>query len=248
MLAAISLPPLTADANRHTPGRQPSRQAGGRARTPRRSPASANRPASAAGRTASPPSSTASAANATPSSAARPANRRTQPARGRIRDTRPRRRRAHPARAAGHLARSPRRPSRPHPAARPARTPAAAHGSPRSARTAAAARRSSGSGPPPGHDAGSQTRTSSARARRAIRARELHPTAGRHVRIDRQRARPYDGHGRHRLGSLPATVAKRRRGGIPHVQQGTATILARPSGQAATSPNSTAGHPAKTIR
>ena len=30
VLAAISLPPLTADANRQTPERQPPRQAGGR--------------------------------------------------------------------------------------------------------------------------------------------------------------------------------------------------------------------------
>ena len=31
VLAAISLPPLTDDANRHRPGRQPPRQRGGRA-------------------------------------------------------------------------------------------------------------------------------------------------------------------------------------------------------------------------
>ncbi len=58
------------------------------------------------------------------------------------------------------------------------------------------------------------------RARRARRTRELHLPPGRHLRIDRHRARPYHGHGRHRFGSLPATVAKRRRGGIPHVQGG----------------------------
>ena len=34
-------------------------------------------------------------------------------------------------------------------------------------------------------------------------------TAGRRVRIDRKRARPYDGHGRHRLGSLLAVGATR---------------------------------------
>jgi hypothetical protein len=49
------------------------------------------------------------------------------------------------------------------PAARPARTPAAAHGSPGSARTASAAQRPSGTGPPPGHDAGNRTRTPAAR-------------------------------------------------------------------------------------
>jgi hypothetical protein len=32
-------------------------------------------------------------------------------------------------------------------------------------------------------------------ARRAIRARELHPPASGYVGTDRQRARPYDGHG-----------------------------------------------------
>ena len=49
---------------------------------------------------------------------------------------------------------------RPRPNARPARTPGPAHGSPRSA---ASARRYSGSGRPPGHDAGNQTRTPAAR-------------------------------------------------------------------------------------
>src|ERR1019366_5718825 len=34
-------------------------------------------------------------------------------------------------------------------------------------------------------------------ARRAIRTRELHLAAGRHIRTGRKRARPYDGHGRH---------------------------------------------------
>jgi hypothetical protein len=47
-------------------------------------------------------------------------------------------------------------------------------------------------------------------ARRAVWARELHLTASRNVRIDRKRARPYDGHQAiHRLGSLPAIGAKR---------------------------------------
>ena len=45
--------------------------------------------------------------------------------------------------------------------------------------------------------------------RRAVGAREPQITAGRRVRIDRQRARPYDGHGRHRLGSLLAVGATR---------------------------------------
>jgi len=62
----------------------------------------------------------------------------------------------------------------------------------------------------------------------AVRPRELHLPASRHIRVDRKRARPYHGHGRHRLGSLPATVAKRRRGGIPHVKQEDGKILAGP--------------------
>jgi hypothetical protein len=73
----------------------------------------------------------------------------------------------------------------------------------RHARSAAAARRSSGSGPPPGHDASSPTTTPGPGARRARRTGELHLPPSRHVRIDRQRAGPYHGHGRHRLGSLP---------------------------------------------
>ncbi|HUY49830.1 MAG TPA: hypothetical protein VMV92_29630 [Streptosporangiaceae bacterium] len=78
MLAAISVPPLTAQANRH----RPSAAHPGR---PHAAPnaaviaASANRPGSAAGRIASPPRSTASAANATPRSRARALNRRTHP-------------------------------------------------------------------------------------------------------------------------------------------------------------------------
>src|SRR5262249_54998596 len=63
-------------------------------------------------------------------------------------------------------------------------------------------------------------------ARRARRTGELHLPSGCHVRIDRQRARPYHGHGRHRLGSLPATVHKRRRGGTPHVPTETPKIMA----------------------
>src|SRR5271166_7089964 len=68
-LAVISFPPLTDDANRHTP--RPAHPGSAHA-APNAAPiaASANRPASAAGLIASPPSSTASAANPTPVSAA----------------------------------------------------------------------------------------------------------------------------------------------------------------------------------
>jgi hypothetical protein len=78
VLAAISLPPVTAEANRHAPSRpHPGRLAAAANAAP--IAVSANRPAPAGGVTACPPSSTATAANATPSSAARARNRRTQP-------------------------------------------------------------------------------------------------------------------------------------------------------------------------
>jgi hypothetical protein len=77
-LAAISLPPLTAQANRHKPAASHPGSAHA-APNAESIAANANRPASAAGRIASPPSSTASAANATPSSRPRAANRRTHP-------------------------------------------------------------------------------------------------------------------------------------------------------------------------
>src|SRR6266516_7285925 len=78
VLAAISLPPLTEHANRHTPS---ASHPGRPAAAPNAAPiaASANRPASAAGRTASPPSSTASAPNPAPSPRAHARNRRTHP-------------------------------------------------------------------------------------------------------------------------------------------------------------------------
>jgi hypothetical protein len=78
LLAAISLPPLTDDANRHSPA---ASHPGSPAAAPNAAviAVSANRSAPAGGVTASPPSSTASAANAIPSSPARPQNRRTQP-------------------------------------------------------------------------------------------------------------------------------------------------------------------------
>ena len=145
-------------------------------------------------------------------------------------------------------ARSPSRPPRPHPAARPALTPGAGHGSPGSARIATAARRSSGSGLPPGHNADSQTRTSSARRTTGNPGAGTLRHGGRGVGIDRKRARPYHGHGRHRLGSLLATVAKRRRGGISHVQRGRHDPGPPTAARQATSPKSTAGHPAGTLR
>ncbi len=61
---------------------------------------------------------------------------------------------------------------------------------------------------------------------RAGRAREPDVTAGCRVRIDRKRARPYDGHGRHRLGSLLAVGAKRGEEGSLTFN-GDTTILTR---------------------
>ncbi len=72
MLAAISLPPAIAEANRHAP----SRPHPGRLAAAAPIAVSANRPAPGQGVTACPPSSTATAANAAPSSAARARNRR----------------------------------------------------------------------------------------------------------------------------------------------------------------------------
>ena len=79
VLAAISLPPLTEDANRHPP--RPAHPGSALAASnAARIAASANRPAvSTPGAIASPPSSTASAANPTPICAARDRNRRTHP-------------------------------------------------------------------------------------------------------------------------------------------------------------------------
>jgi hypothetical protein len=77
-LAAISIPPLTADANRHAPsGAHPGKPAAAANAAP--TEATANLHGPAGGVTAGPPSSTASAANPAPTCPARAANRRTQP-------------------------------------------------------------------------------------------------------------------------------------------------------------------------
>jgi hypothetical protein len=77
-LAAISLPPLTDDANRHMP--RPAHPGSAHAASnAARIAASANRPGPAAGPIASPPSSTASAANPAPAYAALRRKRRSHP-------------------------------------------------------------------------------------------------------------------------------------------------------------------------
>src|SRR5436190_17274693 len=70
-------------------------------------------------------------------------------------------------------------------------------------------RKSFGTGPLPGHNASTRPEHQRPGTRRAVRAREPQITAGRRLRIDRKRARPYDGHGRHRPGSLLAVGAIR---------------------------------------
>ena len=195
MLAAISLPPLTADANRHEPtARHPGRPVA--APNAAVTASNANRQARPDGRTGSRP-------------ARRPVPRKLRPAPGHEPRTggpspapsykglpaapppaAPRTRRRTPRRA-------PRRPSLPHPAARPARTRAAAHDSP-----------GTGHSEPRHEDLPAPARLADMTliprperhrpgARRAVRTREHHITAGRRIRIDRQRTRPYDGHGRH---------------------------------------------------
>jgi len=78
MLAAISLPPLTADANRHAPSSaHPGRPDAAANAAP--IAAAANRAAPSGGVIAGPPRSTASAANPAPSTGARDPNRRTHP-------------------------------------------------------------------------------------------------------------------------------------------------------------------------
>ena len=73
-------------------------------------------------------------------------------------------------------------------------------------------------------------------------------SGGCHIGIDRKRARPYDGHGRHRLGSLLAIGAKRGEEGSLTFN-GDTTILTRPQqAREATSSKSTTGHPAGTLR
>src|SRR5258707_3854223 len=87
------------------------------------------------------------------------------------------------------------------------------------------------------------------RARRAVRTGELHVTAGRHIGVDRKRARPYDGHqATHRLGSLPAIGAKRGEEGSFTFQTGQQDPGPPAGSQAATSSKSTAGHPAEMLR
>ena len=209
VLAAISLPPLTDDANRHAP--TASHPGKARGRVERRRDRGQREPARLSGR-----------ADRLAAQLDRQRRERHPELRGAGPEP------AHPARARSYTARppapppgaprtrrrpparSPRRPSRPRPAARPARTPAAARGSPGTARTAPWARTSSGSGPPPGHAASSQTRTPAAR-RTTGRPDGGPPPSGQPPHTHRPAAGTAIRWPRatHRLGSLPAIGVKR---------------------------------------
>ena len=249
MLAAISLPPLTDDANRHAPSRRhPGRPAAASNAAP--IAASANRPASAGGRIASPPSSTASAANATPSSRPRARNRRTQP-RAVVYGT--------PARAAaGRTPHAPPATCRDHRADRLGHIQPPGQHERRQQRVAHPARRA----PHPGHEdlpaaappapdmppvAGPEHQRPG--ARRAVRAREP-PPHGQPPHTHR----PASGHG-HTMatGDSPPRIPPRdrrqtRRGGIPHVQQRQENPGPHSGSQEATSSKSTARHAAEMLR
>ena len=227
VLAAISRPPVTAEANRHAPTRRH-------------------------------PGSPAAAANAAPTAAsanrARPGRRRDRrtaqlhrqrrerhpqlpaagpepadpAAGGLIRHPRPFRRRADPAPAAGHLGEH--------------RADGLGHIQPpgqrerRQQRVAHPARRA----PQPGHedlpaparlpDITPVPRPEHQRrgTRRAARARETHVTPGRHVRIDRKRARPirWPQATPPRIPSRGRRNTKARRGSLTF--NGDTTILTRP--------------------
>ena len=211
VLAAISLPPLTDDANRHRPSRPAIPASPPPRRMPRRSRPAQTGPAQRRADRLPAQLHRQRRERDAELPGARPEPPHPAPRR-RMRHPRPGRRRPDPARAARPPARSPRRPSRPDPAARPARTPAAAHGSPGTGRTAPWARRSSGTGPPPGHAASNQTRTPAARRTTGRPGagppppgqppHKHRPAAGTAIRWPRAT---------HRLGSLPAIGANEAR-------------------------------------
>ena len=198
LLAAISLPPLTDDANRHAPSRS---HPGSPAAASNAAPiaASANRPA-CAGRADRLPAQLhrqRRERHAQLPGAAR--NRRTQP-RAVVCGT--------PGRAAAG------RTPHPRPATSAITAPIVSAVSSRQASTNAGssawltphgAHRTLGTKifrqrPPAASRPDMPPVTGPERqrpaAQRAIRAGDLHLPASRHIRIDRQRARPYDGHGR----------------------------------------------------
>lgn len=230
-LAASSVPPLTADANRHAPRpAHPGKAAAAANAAP--IAAAAYRAAPSGGVIACPPSSTASAANPAPSAGARAANRRTQP-RAVVCATP----------AASAAGRTPHRPAATAASAPPI-TPAAS-----SRRT----RTNAGSSAwvtrhVPHLRRGTKTRRQLSGTRTQRRYPDqnvIGPEQDGQPGRGNSRSRPAatyastgSGHGhtmakgRHRLRSLPATVAKRRRGGITHNTTQTARSWPAPGGQA----------------
>ena len=231
VLAAISLPPLTGEANRHAP--RPAHPGSAHAASnAARIAASANRPGPVAGPVPSPPSSTASAANPTPVCAARDRNRRSHP-RAVVCGT--------PARSAAGAARtnrrpparSPRRRSRPYPA--PATTtPGEGHHWPSNTRSAPAARTSSGTAcvPPRGHTASNPTTTPSAwrttdspgagTPQHGRPPRRHRPSAGRAIRWPRATTPPW----------IPSRVRPKRGEKGSLTFQWTGPLNPRPAGAA----------------
>ncbi len=205
---------------------QPGSAGRGRERRPDRRDAR-DRSGSGSGRTTSPPSSTASAEKLTASSPARAVNRRTQP-RAVVYGT-------PAAAAAGRTPHPPARDLPDHRAGRLGRVqPPGQHErrQQRMSHPAAAApdpRDEDLPLPPLPADMPPVTRPEHhrPRARRALRPRHPHRPSHRRVRIDRQRARPYHGHGE----SPPQIPSRDRRqtgrGGISTLSDRSTTILNR---------------------
>jgi hypothetical protein len=193
MLAASSLPPLTADANRHRP--RPAQPGNPHAAANvHRIAVTAPAAASTTGRNTAPPSSAHSAANATPSSPARAAKRRRH-SRAVVCGT-PTRAAAGRTPATRAVTASITCPTLPATSNRPAAgTPATARATPGSAHTGPG-----NEDPPtparfPHPTPITRPETHRHPAQRALRAWRIHPTTRRRIRIDRQRTQPYDGHG-----------------------------------------------------
>ena len=194
MLAAISLPPLTDDANRHTPTASHPGKRGGRAercldpgqREPGRLSRRADRIPAQLHRQRRKRRPKLTRASTEPPDPA--------PGRG-MRDPGPLRRRPDPTPPARHLRdhRTDRLGHIQPPGQHERRQQHMAHPAPRTPQPRhedlpAAARR-------PHITPVTRPEHQRPRARRAPRARELHPPASGNVGIDRQRARPYHGHG-----------------------------------------------------
>ena len=251
VLAAISLPPLTDDANRHAPSRKPSRQARGRGE--RRADRGQREPARLSGRADRLPAQLdrQRREHRRPAPPARARNRRTQP-RAVVYGT--------PARAAA--GRTPHAP----PATCPITAPTVSATSSRQASTNAGSSawltrhgphrtlgtkifRQRRAGLPPGHAASSQTRTPAAR-RTTGRPGGGPPPSGQPPHTHRPAAGTAIRWPRatHRLRIPPRDRRQTRRGGIPHVQHRQQNPGPHSGDQEATSSKSTARHAAEMLR